>query len=217
MTPLHLANLASHVGAGMTGLAIGLVPMLTAQGGVRHRRWGRRFAIFAAVVVATAILADLFGSPPAALAAVTLSAAYQLIGSERALALRGRVPTAWDALLALAAIGIATTLLITMGPGTPSFSPAIGYPTLGYVIAIAVYDLSRHFWASAWMRTVRPLDHGLKMIGVYFAMASAGAGNLLASLQPWSQVVPSMLGMIVMLVSATVYIRRRRRTGIELG
>ena len=55
----------------------------------------------------------------------------------------------------------------------------IGYSTAGYVGTIAVYDLTRSFWSRTWLLYARPLDHGLKMTGCYFAMLSAGAGNLL--------------------------------------
>ena len=48
------------------------------------------------------------------------------------------------------------------------------------------------------------------MTGVYFAMMSAGAGNLLRGFQPWSQIVPSTLGMAVMLTLGIVYFRKQR-------
>jgi hypothetical protein len=204
----HTANIAVHIGAGVLGLAFGLVPLFSAKGGVAHRRWGLRFKFFAIIAVTTAILAVVFDQAPSALVAVTLSASYQLIGSLRALALRDSGPVVWDGLLAIAALGIAVFLFLAMGPGTPSWSPAIGYSTLGYVVAIALYDLSRHAWRDLWLRHARPLDHGLKMTGTYFAMASAGAGNLLRDYQPLSQILPSALGMLTMLVLVVLYLRR---------
>lgn len=139
-------NLLMHVSAGAFGLMIGLVPLLSVKGGATHRRWGRRFAILAAIVIGTACFAVLFGSPPGALIAVSLSAGYQLISGVRALYLRGRVPNVWDATLAMGALLLVSMVLLTMGPGTASFTPVIGYTTLGYVTAIALYDLSRHAW-----------------------------------------------------------------------
>lgn len=52
----------------------------------------------------------------------------------------------------------------------------------------------------------RPLDHGLKMTGAYFALASAG--NLFRDLQPWSQVGPSILGFAVRIALALAYLSR---------
>lgn len=96
-----------------------------------------------------------------------------------------------------------------MGSGTKSWTPAIGYSTLGFVCAVALYDLSRHFWRNAWLKHARSLDHGLKMTGAYFAMMSAGVGNVLRDLQPWSQVGPSMLGIFVMIGFTIAYFSRR--------
>jgi hypothetical protein len=199
-------NLIVHIAAGAAGLIVGLVPLASIKGSTLHRRWGRRFRFCSGVAVATAILAVVFSSPPAALAAVTLSASYQWMGSQRALMLRATGPSSIDSLLALGAIALALLFLLEGGAATRSFSPTIAYPTVGYVVLIALYDLSRNFWREAWRRTWF-IDHGLKMTGVYFAMASAGAGNLLRGFQPWSQLLPSMAGMLVMAVLLVRHLR----------
>jgi uncharacterized membrane protein len=210
-------NVIVHVAAGAVGLALGLMPLLTLKGGYHHRIWGRWFVGLAAITVATACIGVLAGAAPSALAAVTLSAGYQFTGSLRALALKNRAPGVIDGLLAVAALILICVLLATMGPGTPSWSPAIGYSTLAYVGMVALYDLSRHTWPRTWTRVARPLDHGLKMTGVYFAMASAGAGNLLRDLQPWSQILPSALGVSAMLaLSVAYFVKLRRQQAVPL-
>lgn len=208
MTPNTL-NVAVHVTAGALALAVGLVPLFSTKGGPRHRRWGRVFVVVGGIVIGTAVIGLLIASPPMALVAATLAAGYQYVGSLRALSLRDRAPGVVDAALACTALGLAAVLLYRMGPGTASWSPTIGYSTLGYVAALVVYDLSRHFWPRVWLRSARPLDHGLKMTGAYFAMASAGAGNVLRDRQPWSQLLPSMIGTVVMLALWIVYVRGR--------
>ena len=149
------------------------------------------------------------GTAPTALVAVTLTAGYQYVGSLRALALRDRAPGWPDALLACTALALAALLLLRGGPGTASWPPALAYGTLGFVIAMALYDLSRHLWPQLWLRRARILDHGLKMTGFYFAMASAGAGNLLRGWQPWSQLLPSALGTLAMCVLVFIHLRGR--------
>ena len=72
---------------------------------------------------------------------------------------------------------------------------------------MVAYDLSRPLWGTRWLR-VRTLDHGLKLVAVYFGMASAGAGNLLPGLRPWGQIVPNVLGVLVMLGFALAAARR---------
>ncbi len=132
------------------------------------------------LVLGSAAIATVLFNPPAPLAAATLSAGYQYLSGLRTLALTRRGPGLLDALLALAGLGLAAVIMLKMGQGSASWPPAIGYATVGFLSTIAIYDLSRFFWISAWYRHVRPLDHGVKMIGFYFAMMSAGAGNLLA-------------------------------------
>jgi hypothetical protein len=202
-------NLVIHISMGAAGLVCGLLPLLSAKGGRIHRRSGRVFVVLAGVVLGTAILADLFLKEPTALLAATLSATYQYVGSLRALMLRARAPSAVDALLACAALGGCAWIVLSKSPSTASWTPMVGYSTAAYVACIALYDLSRNFWAAYWLKHARTIDHGLKMTGCYFAMLSSGAGNSLKHLQPWSQVVPSTLGIMVMATMLVIYATRR--------
>lgn len=208
---LHAINVWTHIGAGALALAIGLISLGTRKGGAVHRRAGRIFVGFAAVVIGTAIVGVVFFAPPPALIAATLAAGYQYLSSLRALALRDRPPGVVDAVLALAGLAGCAALYFAMNTGTASWPPAIGYSTIGYISCLALYDLSRHAWGPAWLAHVRPLDHGLKMTGAYFAMASAGIGNVFRDYQPWSQLGPSMLGFAVMIALTAAHIGRAPR------
>ena len=203
----HILNVWVHIVAGAAALAIGAIPLLTIKGGILHRRAGIAFVSIGAVVLGTAFIGDVF-NPLAPLIAASLAAGYQYCSSLRALSLRDRGPGWVDAFLALSGLGGCSALLAFMGPGTASWTPSIGYSTIGYVAVVALYDLSRHLWRRAWIAHARPLDHGLKMTGAYFAMMSAGVGNVFRDLQPWSQVGPSMLGLVVMIALAIAYVAR---------
>jgi hypothetical protein len=137
-----------------------------------------------------------------------LSVAYQYVGGLRSLSRMGAGPDRVDAALACGLLIAAGALMLRMGPGAPPWTPTLGYSVLGFVSAVAVYDLSRHFWAETWKAHVRPIDHGLKMTGAYFAMLSAGLGNLLPDLGPWSATGPSLIGTVVMIGSGVSYARR---------
>lgn len=207
MTP-HDINVIAHVSAGALALLIGLAPLLSAKGRARHRGFGRVFVILGAVVLATALVGVIFFDPLPPLIAALLAAGYQYLSSLRALSLKDRGPGVLDAMLAFAALGGCAALYVFMGPGTPSWTPAIGYSTIGFVGAVAVYDLSRHLWRGAWRRHARPLDHGVKMTGAYFAMMSAGVGNIFRDAQPWSQVGPSAVGFLAIIILAIAFLRR---------
>jgi hypothetical protein len=202
-------NLVIHISMGTVGLVCGLLPLLSAKGGRIHRRSGRVFVILAGIVLGTAILADLFLKEPTALLVATLSATYQYVGSLRALMLRTRAPSMVDAWLVCAALGGCAWIVLSKSPSTTSWSPMVGYSAAAYVACIALYDLSRNLWATYWLKHARTIDHGLKMTGCYFAMLSSGAGNSLRHLQPWSQVVPSTLGILVMATMLVMYATRR--------
>ncbi|MBX3431177.1 MAG: hypothetical protein KF779_16440 [Hyphomonadaceae bacterium] len=207
----HVANVWVHVVAGAFALAVGLIPLLSAKGGSIHRRGGRAFVWLGAIVLSTALVGIVFYDPPAPLIAASAAAGYQYLSSLRALQLKGHGPGLIDATLAAAGLAACAALYVYMGPGTSSWTPAIGYSTIGYVAFVALYDLSRHAWSQVWRTHVRPIDHGLKMTGAYFAMMSAGVGNIFRDMQPWSQVGPSIIGLLVILLLAAAYSVNRRR------
>jgi hypothetical protein len=208
MTDLHLLNVLTHVGAGVAALAFGLAAMIAVKGAALHRRAGRVFAGAGAIVLITAFVGVAVFGGPAPLAAASLAAGYQYVSGLRALAL-GR-PGWADFALAIAGLAACAFYWLTMGSGSQSWSPEVGYATLGFVGAVIAYDLSRYAWRDTWLRHVRPFDHGVKMTNVYFGMLSAGVGNTLRELQPWSQLAPTALGLVVVTALVGAHLRRRR-------
>jgi len=192
------ANIALHVCAGAPALLLALIIVARPKGDARHRVTGRLFLALGCVVMLTALVGVLRPAVPGPLMAATLAASYQLVAGARTLAIRDRGPGGIDVLLAVAALAGILLLHRYLVDHSPSWSPALGIASLGYVGLLAVVDLSRSFWRRVWLRFWR-LDHGLKLIGAATAMASAAAGNLLRDLQPWSQIVPSALGFGVLL------------------
>jgi len=205
MIDAHTLNILTHVATGATALVIGLIPLFSRKGGPLHRWSGRATAGLGAVVLASAVLAVILFQPPSPLVAATLTAGYQYLSGLRTLSLTRRGPRLPDTLLSMLGVGLALLVAFKMGQGTASWTPAIGYTTIGYLATMTAYDLSRPLWVGVWYRRVRPLDHGVKMIGFYFAMLSAGAGNLLADWQPLSQVLPSAIGMVAMIAFVIWY------------
>lgn len=209
----HAFNVAVHVTAGALGLLVGIAPMVTKKGSARHRLFGQAFVPCATLALLTAAVGVVFFDPPPALIAATLTAGYQFVGSLRSLRLKDRGPGVFDAALAVACLAACAWLVATMDSGTRSWPPAIGYGTAGFLSLIALYDLSRHAWTRTWLMHARPLDHGLKMTSAYFAMLSAGAGNVLRDFQPLSQVGPTVIGLVVATLLAISYLRRGKNRG----
>jgi hypothetical protein len=205
MTDGHALNVAAHVATGAAALLVGLIPLFSRKGSWIHRWSGRVTAVLGLVVLASAIAAVVLFDPPGALVAATMTAGYQYVSGLRALALKARGPGGPDMLFSVAALSLAAYMALKMGEGDASWTPAIGYSTIGYLLTLTAYDMSRPLWLQAWRR-IRPLDHGVKMIGFYSALASAAAGNLLKQWQPWSQLIPSAVGLVAMIVFVLWYI-----------
>jgi hypothetical protein len=211
MTPLHTANVTIHVVAASFALLVGVVSLSSKKGGPAHRRAGKYVFPAAVVAAVTAVIGVIVDPSRPALTAITISATYQLVSGMRALWLQGRSDRPlgiFDAMIAIFGFGAGVWLLLTMGPSTPSFTPAIGYSAVGFVALLSCYDLSRYVWQTQWKRAVWPIDHGLKMVGFYFALVSAAAGNLLREFQPWSQVIPSAIGVAALIIFAALFFRR---------
>jgi hypothetical protein len=211
MTSYHALNTSAHVVCRVAALAAAGLPLLSRKGGRLHRVGGWAFVAPGAPVVLCAAIAVIFFPQPGPLVAATLAATYQYISGLRSLA-RFRPGPGWlDAFLSTAGLACAGSVAVLMGTGRGSWSPQVGYPILGVTALIAVYDQSRHFWAATWRRHARPIDHGLKMTGVFFAMLGAALGSFFPNLKPWSTLGPAALSLPVMLALAGFYVRARRR------
>ncbi len=207
MHNFHSLNILVHLSAGVLALGLGLFPLLSAKGSRLHMMSGWLFVAAGIFVIGGAIIGVTFFPQPVPLMMVTLAASYQFIAGLRSLPRFGPGLNLFDALWALCALAGCAAIAMGMSHGSRSWSPAIGYGTMAFLIPVALYDLSRHFWAGAWRGSVRLIDHGLKMTGAYFAMASAGLGNLARGWQPWSQFVPSIFGLFVMGLLLMLFIR----------
>ena len=211
MNPLQPINIYTHVIAGGLLLAIGLISMLSQKGGVWHIRAGRIYFKLYLVVLVSAVIGIIFFRSPPALMAITLSACYGFFSGIRALKIKAIGPQLLDNIISVCAIAAGVLLLTIMSKnGSASWSPIMGYSVVGITTTIALYDLSRNFWVKTWTHKIWPVDHGLKIVGNYFAAASAASGNLIRDFQPWSQILPSIIGTVLSIVLIYLYLRGKR-------
>lgn len=207
MTPLHALNLAVHIGAGTVALLLGAVLLLQRKGTRRHRRWGRVFGVLACVVCGSAAASLAFGYQPL-FAVLTLTVAYQVWGGWRAVRWRGQGPDWRDAAATvLAAIGAVALMF-----GTRSWNaPVAG--ALGWLAMVLVYDGVRWGFPRRWFDTLWQYEHAGKWIACVAGMASAMLGNVWRSGQPWSQLLPSVGGVVLITWTCFGLRRRAARTG----
>lgn len=191
MNPANALNLAVHIGAGSVALLLGAVLLMQRKGTGRHRRWGRVFGVLACVVCGSATLSLLFGYR-SLLAVLTLTVAYQVWGGWRAARWRGHGPDWRDAVTTgLAAIGAVALLSVTRHWNAPLAG------ALGWLATVLAYDVMRWAFPRRWFRALWLYEHAGKWIACVAGMASAMLGNVWRSGQPWSQLLPSVAGVVL--------------------
>lgn len=199
MPTLHHLNIVVHVLFGTLALLVGLGPILTAKGGWLHRQAGRWFLALATVVLVSAVLGlAVFNFRPF-LSVIVLLSVYQAYSGYRALRIRATGPMLRDGLFSAAFLLSGGTFLVLLPRIALVWSPVVMYSTLGSLLVMTSYDLSRFWWRQRWLRGAWLYEHIWKMISTYAALLSAFTGTVLADYQPYSQFLPSVVGTVVAL------------------
>lgn len=201
MTTPHLINVLIHVLGGAAAIVLGFVILAAAKGTAWHRRRGRQFVALALVVCMSAALGSaLFRFVPV-FAMLTVLVLYQLLSGWHAVFTRVAGPNALDALMALgAAVGAVLLVPVVLAElARLGQSPAVVYATLGALASLLAYDAARFLFPRAWHALTWKYEHIYKMVATMFGLLSAASGNLLAFAQPWSQILPSVLGLMTIL------------------
>lgn len=203
-------NIVVHVACGSLALVLGLVQLFSAKGDDRHRRLGRWFAYLVWAVVATAAIGLVLFEFRAFLAVLTLLVAYWTYSGVRTVRTRELGPQVRDGVASVAGLVAVTALCYALPRLQVPWVPAITYSTLATLALVAVYDLSRFLFPRHWHRELWLYEHIVKMLGAHAAIVSAFSGTVLASLQPFSQIAPSVVWT---LLQVGFLVQHRRRVG----
>lgn len=215
MTYPHLANIALHVGAGTLALLIGFVMLAGRKGTAAHRRWGKGFCVLALVVSLSAAVGTLCFRFIPVFAVLTVLVPYQLVSGWRSIHTRERGPASIDAVWTLVALGLALVLApaLVAAPGRPDI---VAYASLGALFLLLAYDTVRWCFPRRWFATLWRYDHVYKLVASLFGMLSALVGNVVRVGQPWSQIAPSAIGLLV-IGYFFVQLRRQRISARSAG
>jgi uncharacterized membrane protein len=194
---MHLLNIVIHVACGIAAMAIGFLILATEKGTARHRRLGRRFAWLTLAVCLSAVVGNLAFRFIALFAILTVLVLYQFLGAWRAVVTRERGPALIDAALTACAAAGAFMLapVVLLAPATGSGAPAVIGSTFAALTVVIGYDICRWLFPPHWHASLWRYEHVYKSIASLFAMLSAASGNLIRFGHPWSQLLPSVLGM----------------------
>lgn len=196
MSLAHLTNLGIHIGAGTVAMAIGFWLLAARKGTAVHRRAGRVFVAFTLLVCASAAIGNVFFRFFPLFAVLTVLVLYQLLSGWRVIYTKAAGPNYIDALLcASAALGGTLLIPLVLARGAADSGLSVIYSSLGTLAFLLTYDALRWLFPRRWHATLWRYEHMYKLLASLFAMVSAAAGNLLPQAQPWSQLVPSALGI----------------------
>jgi len=209
MSTLHLLNLVVHVAAGTVGLVIGFTLLARRKGTRRHRAWGRRFGAATLVVGLSAAVGSVFFRFLPLFAVLNVVVIYQLVSGWRVIYTREAGPAPIDALWTATGVLASVALIPVLMARPHDVPPTILYSTFAALGLLLAYDAARWAFPRRWHRAVWPYEHVYKLVCALFAMLSALVGNVVRFAQPWSQLLPSVLGMIVIV---GFFIRMPRRT-----
>ena len=204
MEPLHHLNIFVHVAAGTAALVTGLIAIGVRNRPTAHTRFGRYFMWMMVLVIATALLGVFVFGRHSFLLIITLLSGYTCFSGIRAIRLKGRHPRPLDYGVAIAVTAPAIYYAKTAGM---YWAPAVTYSTIGALVLVTAYDLSKGLFSSRFLRKAVVYEHVYKMISSLSGLASAFAGTVLPQFKPYSQLLPSALGVAGIIV---IFIRLRK-------
>jgi uncharacterized membrane protein len=201
MTTPHLLNILVHILAGSTAIVLGLYLLVKPKDAILHRRRGRVFVLLTFVVCLTAAVGNAVFRFMPLFAVLTVLVSYQLLSGWHVIHTQAAGPNSFDAGLLLGASMITAILVrrLFADGAMVGASASVLYSTLAAVLCLLAYDAARWLFPRRWHATLWRYEHLYKILGCLFGMLSAAVGNTVRVGQPWSQLAPSVAGLIVVL------------------
>lgn len=196
MVSAHSLNIYIHVATGAIAMLLGVWIQATAKATSSHRSLGRLFAGFTLAVCTSAVVGNAVFRFMPLFAVLTVLVLYQLLSGWHVIYTKSNGPNRIDAFLCVGAVvwGIALVPLV-LGSTKRESAPVVIYATLAALFVLVAYDVLRWLVPQAWHAASWRYEHIYKIVASMYAMLSAASGNLFPQAQPWSQLVPSGLGI----------------------
>jgi uncharacterized membrane protein len=217
MTTPHLLDLGVHILAGSAAIVLGLYLLGQPKDATHHRRRGRVFVLLTAVVCLSAAIGNAVFRFLPLFAVLTVLVSYQLLSGWHVIYTRANGPDRIDAGLLLGAVAITAMLVrrLFLDGVMIGAAASVMVSTLAAVAILLAYDAARWLFPRRWHAVLWRYEHVYKILGCLFGMLSAAIGNTVRSGQPWSQLAPSVLG-IVAVGGCWVRIYRAQRGALEM-
>lgn len=207
-TPLHLSNIIVHVISGTIALIVGFVILLKKKGTPLHRKLGYVFMYCMIIVVTTGAFGVIVFKRNLFLLLITILAGYNTYSGFRILKEKTNRFYVKDLLAMLAALTIAIVFIYYLKLIGFYWNPVVIYSGVGYLLLVVSYDIFRYFIPVSRYGNLWRYEHSSKMISAMGALLSAFVGTLLPDFKPYSQILPSLLMTLIMILfNIKIYIR----------
>lgn len=213
----HLLNLVLHILAGSAAILLGLYLLVKPKDAIHHRRRGRVFVLLTFVVCLSAAIGNAVFRFLPLFAVLTVLVSYQLLSGWHVIYTRAKGPDRIDAGLLLGATAMTALLVrrLFLDGAMVGAAASVMVSTLAAITTLLIYDAARWLFPRRWHATLWRYEHVYKILGCLFGMLSAAVGNTVRAGQPWSQLAPSVLGMIAV-GCCWVRIYRAQRGPLEM-
>lgn len=207
-TPLHLTNIIVHVISGTIALIVGFMILLKKKGTLLHRKLGYLFMYCMIIVVTTGAFGVIIFKRNLFLLLITILAGYNTYSGFRILKEKTNRFYVKDLLAMLAALTIAIVFIYYLKLIGFYWNPVVIYSGVGYLLLVVSYDIFRYFIPVSRYGNLWRYEHSSKMISAMGALLSAFVGTLLPDYKPYSQILPSLLMTLIMILfNIKIYIR----------
>ena len=205
---LHSTNIGIHVLTGSIALLLGFIALITRKGRRAHIKSGRWFLGFLAIVIATGLMGVFAFGRNTFLLVITVLAGYNGFSGYRVLITKSNRPKMIDVLVALFALVTVLYFLYYFKQIGMIWTPVIIYSTVGALLLVITYDFLRYLIPASRYKKFWICEHIYKMIGAFSALLAAFTGTVFSAYQPYSQILPSVLGILLQ-ISFIIYWSRK--------
>ena len=201
MESIHQLNIVIHVLAGIVALVAGLTAIFIRKTSKRHKQYGRLFMWMIVIVITTGLIGVFVFKRNNFLLVITLLSGYTCYSGIRSVRLGGQRPASIDHSIALLVIAAACYYLYYIRSTGLYWSPVIIYSTMGALFIVTIYDLFKLFLPPATLKMMVMYEHTYKMISALSAIASAFTGTIFPGFKPFSQFLPSVIGLACIFIT----------------
>jgi uncharacterized membrane protein len=206
---IHSINIGIHIIAGSVALVLGIILLLWPKGGPFHKKFGKVFVWILAIVCGTGFLGWLFFRSNAFLLMLTLLAGYNTFAGFRIIKLKQQRSSIFDALVAMVVLSVGLCYMSWLMNSDTIWNKSVIYSTLGGIVLVTSYDISKYFYLHRWTKTWWLYEHIYKIISSFSAIFSAFIGTVLPNYKPFSQIVPSFFCVMLIVVFIWRNVNRR--------